>query len=61
MAALYALRASVHALLTADDFQAAAGKKEEIIALVEDITELPVCMFCFVQSPSSHVRNNNIS
>ena len=46
--------------MTADDFLAAAGKKEEIKALVEDITALPVCMFCFVESPSAHVRSNNL-
>ena len=54
---LHLLRASVDALVEADDFRAAAEKKTELGALVSDITQLPVCMFCFVEAPSSWVRN----
>ena len=60
IAALHVLRASLYTLARAGDSEGAASKKEEINTLVKDITALPVCMVCFIEAPSAHVRNNNL-
>lgn len=57
---LYALRASLRELMTAEDWKAAALKKEEINSLVKDITSLPLCMFCFTEAPSANVRSKKL-
>ena len=44
----------------ATDDQLAAHKKEEITTVVEEITNLPVCMFCFTEAPSAHVRTEKM-
>ena len=60
IAALHVLRASLHTLARAGDSEGAASKREEINTLVKHITALPVCMVCFIEAPSAHVRNNNL-
>ena len=60
IAALHVLRASLHTLARAGDSEGAASKREEINTLVKHITALPVCMVCFIEAPSAHVRNNKL-
>ena len=55
IATLHALRASLGDLVETDDQLAAARNKEDIPTVVEEITNLPACMFCFTEAPSAHV------
>lgn len=53
---VYALRREVDQLVSADDMLVAAEKKHQLVAQVQAIIELPVCMRCWIEAPSAKSR-----
>jgi hypothetical protein len=45
-------------LVTADEFVLAAEKKSQIVVQVAEITQLPVCMRCWIEAPSAKTRQH---